>query len=335
MPGVSIWPAGALAMTSAVAARKASSSGPSMARIRPGLVQNWPAPWVRAADELRRDGRAARLEGGGQEQDRIDAAHLGVERDRLGPALGDGREGQAGAARTGEAGGLDAVVGDQALRDLDAGVVQHGEDARRQAAGLDRRLDGAADQLDVPGWAGWALTTTGQPAARAEAVSPPATEKASGSARRAEHGHRAQRHVAQAQVDAGQGLRSGWAGSMRASSQPPRSTPGEHPQLAHGAAAFAFQAGAGQAGLGHGADDQRRRRSPRSWRRRFPGARRAARPRWRDRGRRPPPPGRHASSRSALVAPPKVTSSAPPVLGSIARIGPPVPGRRRRSEVHR
>jgi 5-oxoprolinase (ATP-hydrolysing) len=35
--------------TSPAAARKASSSGPSMARTRPGLVQNWPAPRVRAA----------------------------------------------------------------------------------------------------------------------------------------------------------------------------------------------------------------------------------------------------------------------------------------------
>src|SRR6478609_8911691 len=33
---------------------------------------------------------------------------------------------------------------------------------------------------EVPGWASCALTTTGQPAARAEALSPPATEKASG-----------------------------------------------------------------------------------------------------------------------------------------------------------
>ena len=32
----------------------------------------------------------------------------------------------------------------------------------------------------VPGWALWALKTTGQPAARAEAVSPPAVEKARG-----------------------------------------------------------------------------------------------------------------------------------------------------------
>ena len=32
----------------------------------------------------------------------------------------------------------------------------------------------------VPGWAEWPLTTTGQPAASAAAVSPPAVEKASG-----------------------------------------------------------------------------------------------------------------------------------------------------------
>lgn len=38
----------------------------------------------------------------------------------------------------------------------------------------------AAQSSEVAGWSGWALTTTGQPAARALAVSPPGTEKASG-----------------------------------------------------------------------------------------------------------------------------------------------------------
>jgi hypothetical protein len=52
----------------------------------------------------------------GRSRTRIDAAHLGVERDRLGAALGDGQQGQAAAARTGEAGGLDARVGDQPWR---------------------------------------------------------------------------------------------------------------------------------------------------------------------------------------------------------------------------
>ncbi len=37
-----------------------------------------------------------------------------------------------------------------------------------------------ATYSDRAGWSGWALTTTGQPAARALAVSPPATEKAKG-----------------------------------------------------------------------------------------------------------------------------------------------------------
>src|SRR4029078_13198129 len=35
-------------------------------------------------------------------------------------------------------------------------------------------------RADRPGWRGWALTTTGQPAASALAVSPPATENANG-----------------------------------------------------------------------------------------------------------------------------------------------------------
>ena len=42
-----------------------------------------------------------------------------------------------------------------------------------------RRIASAHSSL-VAGWSGWALTTTGQPAASALAVSPPGTEKASG-----------------------------------------------------------------------------------------------------------------------------------------------------------
>ena len=37
-----------------------------------------------------------------------------------------------------------------------------------------------AQSSEVAGWPGWALITTGQPAASALAVSPPGTEKASG-----------------------------------------------------------------------------------------------------------------------------------------------------------
>lgn len=42
------------------------------------------------------------------------------------------------------------------------------------------RRSAEAATSEVAGWSGWALTTTGQPAASALAVSPPGTEKASG-----------------------------------------------------------------------------------------------------------------------------------------------------------
>jgi hypothetical protein len=78
-----------------------------------------------------------------------------------------------------------------------------------------------------------------------------------GEVRGAEHGHGAQRHVAQAQVGTRQRLAVG-LGRVDAGFQPAAVAQhaGEHLQLAHGAAALAFQAGAGKAGLGHGANDQ-------------------------------------------------------------------------------
>ena len=42
------------------------------------------------------------------------------------------------------------------------------------------RVIARATSVPVTGWAGWPFTTTGHPAASAEAVSPPAVEKASG-----------------------------------------------------------------------------------------------------------------------------------------------------------
>ena len=51
-------------------------------------------------------------------------------------------------------------------------------------AGRPRRASTARTRAitfkDKAGWPGWAFTTTGQPAARALAVSPPSTEKAKG-----------------------------------------------------------------------------------------------------------------------------------------------------------
>src|SRR5580693_8870121 len=83
------------------------------------------------------------------------------------------------------------------------------------------RVTAAATISEVPGWASCALTTTGQPAARAEAVSPPATEKASGKllAANTATGPMGTRRDRTSGRRAG--LRSGSAWSMRAPFQLP------------------------------------------------------------------------------------------------------------------
>lgn len=75
----------------------------------------------------------------------------------------------------------------------------------------------------VPAWAAWARTMTGQPAARALAVSPPATEKARGKfeAQKTATGPSGRRMERRSGL--GMGERSGWAVSMRASTHEPSS----------------------------------------------------------------------------------------------------------------
>jgi hypothetical protein len=180
---------------------------------------------------------------------------------------------------------------------------------------------------DVPGWAGWALTTTGQPAARAEAVSPPATEKASGKFDAPNTATGPSGTLRRRRSGRGSGLRSGWAGSIRASSQPPsRSTP---------ANIFSWPM------VRPRSPSRRARGRPVSAMARTirssPIASILAAMVSRNTARCSGEVARYgpkaaaaravASSRSALVAPPKVTSRVAPVLGSTAWIAPPVPGR--------
>ena len=67
----------------------------------------------------------------------------------------------------------------------------------------------------VPGWALWALTITGQPAASAEAVSPPVTENASGKLLGPNTATGPTPMWRWRTSGAGRGARSGWASSMR------------------------------------------------------------------------------------------------------------------------
>ncbi len=81
-----------------------------------------------------------------------------------------------------------------------------------------------AASSDVPGWAGCAFTTTGQPAARAETVSPPATEKARGKFEAPKTATGPSGTSMRRRSGFGAGLRSGRARSIRASTHEPSST---------------------------------------------------------------------------------------------------------------
>ena len=110
---------------------------------------------------------------------------------------------------------------------------------------------------EVPGWASWALTTTGQPAASAEAVSPPATEKASGKLLAPKTATGPSGMERWRMSGRGNGVRSGSAGSMRAPFQlPSRRTPANSSKLSGRAADLTGEAGLRQSAFGDGALDE-------------------------------------------------------------------------------
>ena len=112
------------------------------------------------------------VERAGQDDDRVDARQLQV--DRLAGFVGGGLELQAGRAAAGVAGRADARVGDQPLAVFVAGAIDQLH--RRRPAG---RVASAAAWASsaksrvVPGCDVLALAMTGLPAAMAAAKSPP------------------------------------------------------------------------------------------------------------------------------------------------------------------
>ena len=113
-----------------------------------------------------------------------------------------------------------------------------------------------ATSSEVPGWASWPLTTTGQPAASAEAVSPPATENASGKLEALNTATGPSGMKRWRMSGRGSGVAVGKRG-VDAGAVPAALAQdgGEQPQLAGGAADLAGDAGLRQAGLGDGAGD--------------------------------------------------------------------------------
>ena len=129
-----------------------------------------------------------------------------------------------------------------------------------------------AVRADSSGWPGCALTTTGEPAARAAAVSPPATEKANGKLLAAYTATGPIETRSRRRSGFGPSTQSGSAVSMVASAQLPSASRSEQPQLVGGARQLTVEAAVGQ-----GATPRPRARPARSSRR--PSRRRSRRAR--------------------------------------------------------
>ncbi|MNG89125.1 hypothetical protein D3C79_479800 [compost metagenome] len=224
MPGVSMVCAAAWRTCSLAASMKRCNAGPWRAITRPGLVQNWPAPWVSEATKpcASASARVCRA---------VSNRNTGlIELISAYTGIGSGR---AWAAWHSAMPPLREPVKPTALMrgSLTSAMPTSRPEpynSENTPAGKPHCFTAFATAWPtsslVPGWAPWALTTTGQPAARAEAVSPPATEKANGKllAPNTATGPRATwrwRRSAR-----GRGWRSGRALSTRTSSHSPART---------------------------------------------------------------------------------------------------------------
>eukprot|EP01136_Pigoraptor_vietnamica_P017639 Opistho-1_new@63098 len=196
-------------------------------------------------------------ERGGEKDDRVDAAHLGINRDRLGACRGDLHQRESAAARTGETHGLDPRIGDERAAECVRRAGQIGEDAFVKPTACDRRADRACDKLARAGMRG--VTLDHDRAARGERRRGVAAGDREGEREvaRTEHCDGAERNVPAAEVGPRQRRAIGQGGIDRRVQPVARADKGgEHAQLPHRAAALALEPCARQAALGHCAFDQ-------------------------------------------------------------------------------
>ncbi len=86
-----------------------------------------------------------------EQEDGIDAAHLGVDGNRRGAGGGGVEQGPASAQRSGEADRLDLGMPDERQADVVTPALHEREEAGRHVARLDRSDDGARDQFGRAG----------------------------------------------------------------------------------------------------------------------------------------------------------------------------------------
>ena len=178
MPALSMVKPSRSSRADTAAATSASPPAPAGTKNRPGFVQNWPAPSV--IDPARpvpisppRSSAAARVTTSGLAAPSSPKKGIGTDR-----ALARSHSARPAATEPVKPAALTAGASTSATPASKPKTrlrVPSGASQRRAP-----RSSAAKVAALVAGWAGWAFTTTGHPAARADAVSPPGTEKAKG-----------------------------------------------------------------------------------------------------------------------------------------------------------
>jgi len=118
-----------------MAAINRSPPGPSGTNARPGFVQNCPAPRVTEPASPAPISAARSAAAAGGDHDRVEAAELAEERDRIGPAVDDGHQRAGARGGAGEPGGANGGVGHEVGAGLHAVHDAEGAGGRADAAG--------------------------------------------------------------------------------------------------------------------------------------------------------------------------------------------------------
>lgn len=188
----------------------------------------------------------------GEDEDGIDGAHFGEDRNGLGACCGGVHEGAASGPGSGEANGFDTWMSDEDGAEFDASIKDHGEGSFGHFALGDGGLDGACDDFGGAGVGGVGPDDDG--AARSEGAGGVTSGDGEGEGKigSAENGDRAEGAAHRAEVGLGNGS-AVWLGGFDAGIDPGAffDEAGKHAELATGATALAITAGFGEAGLSH------------------------------------------------------------------------------------
>src|SRR5512143_1070941 len=224
MPAWTIVPAAEAASSLPSSSTNAAAASDGATSVSPGLVQNWPQPRVtEAASALAIAGPFAASASGRTNTGLAEpiSANTGIGCER--PAAASNKalppRNEPVKPTAWMAGWFTSARPTSGEGPWTIEKTPSGMPVSRAAASTAR-----AASSQVPGCAGWAFTTTGQPAARAETVSPPATEKASGKFEAPNTATGPSGTSMRRRSGRGAGRRSGRARSIRASTHEPSST---------------------------------------------------------------------------------------------------------------